>query len=96
MSIDIQHDPVRKRFTALVDGEPAGFAAYEDAGRVRVFPHTRVFGAHEGKGVGSALVRHALDATRTADLAVRPLCWFVRGWIARHPDYADLVETARE
>jgi predicted GNAT family acetyltransferase len=42
-------------------------------------------------GLGSRLVRAALDDVRGKGLQVVPLCPFVRGWIERHPDYADLV-----
>jgi predicted GNAT family acetyltransferase len=34
----------------------------------------------------------ALDEVRTAGLRVRPLCWFVAGWIDRHPDYRNLLD----
>ncbi len=39
----------------------------------------------------STLVRAALDTTRTRGLAVRPDCPFVRAYVARHPEYLDLV-----
>ncbi len=32
---------------------------------------------------------------RDRGLAVLPDCPFVRGWIAKHPDYADLVPADR-
>jgi predicted GNAT family acetyltransferase len=39
-------------------------------------------------------VRGALDTARARRLAVLPECPFVRGWIAKHPDYVDLVPEA--
>ena len=42
--------------------------------------------------IGSAIVRFALEDTRARGLKVRPTCWFVRGFIERHPEYADLLE----
>jgi predicted GNAT family acetyltransferase len=42
--------------------------------------------------VGAELVRTALDAARAEGAKVVPSCWFVKGWIERHPDYADLVK----
>ena len=42
-------------------------------------------------GVGSTLVRAALDDVRAQGGSVVPQCPFVRGWIERHQDYADLV-----
>ena len=47
-----------------------------------------------GGGVGSTLVRGALDDVRANGRRVVPRCSFVRGYIERHPDYADLVDLA--
>ena len=59
-----------------------------------MFTHTEVFDAFEGKGVGSALARGALDAVRAdGTRQVLPRCPFIRGWIERHPDYQDLVDS---
>lgn len=76
---------------ALPDGEVAGYAAYERADGVTTFTHTVVEPQHEGKGIGSALVRSALDAERAADRTIVPRCPFVKAYIDRHPDYADLI-----
>lgn len=65
--------------------------AREESEGVTVMPHTEVDDAEEGKGVGSALARRALDDVREAGKRVRPSCPFVRGWIDHHPDYEDLV-----
>jgi predicted GNAT family acetyltransferase len=82
------------RFEATVDGEPAGFAAYELADDLIMFTHTEVFDAFEGHGVGGALARAALDAVRADGTRhVLPRCPFIRGWIDKHPDYQDLVDS---
>ena len=47
----------------------------------------------EESGLGSTLVRGALDDVRSRGGSVVPRCSFVRGWIDRHPDYADLVDS---
>ena len=73
------------------DGSVLGFSAYRRTGDVVVFTHTEVDDSLEGKGVGSTLVRGALDDVRAAGLSVRPLCPFVKGYVDRHPEYADLV-----
>ena len=89
----ILDDPEQARFEVHADGRVAGFAQYrlEDPGWI-VFTHTEIDDAFEGRGLGSTLVRAALDAARARGLAVRPDCPFVRGYIARHTDtYLDLV-----
>ena len=85
--------PERSRFEIHVDGEKAGFAAYRMKDpRLMVLTHTEIDDAYEGRGLGSTLVRAALDAARDRGLAVRPDCPFVRAYVARHPDdYLALV-----
>jgi predicted GNAT family acetyltransferase len=86
--------PERHRFEILADGQVAGFSDYQLRPGEIMFTHTEIDEAYEGKGLGSVLARHALDAARERGLAVLPLCPFVRGWISRHPDYLDLVPAA--
>jgi predicted GNAT family acetyltransferase len=57
--------------------------------------HTEVILAVEGKHVGSRLVQQALDDIRGRGLGVVPMCPFVRAYIERHPEYADLVSASR-
>jgi predicted GNAT family acetyltransferase len=80
------------RYEARIDGALAGFAEYQLTDQLIVFTHTEVDQAFEGRGVGSALARTALDDVRAgADRQVLPTCPFIAGWIGKHPDYADLV-----
>jgi hypothetical protein len=60
-----------------------------------VFTHTEVDPDAGQDGLGSTLVRAALDDVRIKGASIVPLCPFVRGWIDRHQDYADLVATSR-
>jgi predicted GNAT family acetyltransferase len=39
------------------------------------------------------LVSFALDDARNRDLKVVPMCSFVRGYIERHPEYQDLLDS---
>jgi predicted GNAT family acetyltransferase len=91
-SLTVRDNTDEGRFEAVDEsGVVAGFAAYRRReGRV-VFTHTEVDDAFEGRGVGSTLVRAALDAVRDEGVQVVPLCPFVRSYIHRHPEYADLV-----
>ena len=84
------------RWEARVDGELAGFAAYQLTDELVVFTHTEVDEAFEGRGVGSTLARHALDEVAAEGTRkVMPLCPFIKAWTARHPDYVPLVSGAR-
>ncbi len=64
-----------------------------EEGRV-VLRHTEVDRTVVGRGLGSRLISGALDDIRARGLAVVPLCPFVRAYLERHPEYADLVAAA--
>jgi uncharacterized protein len=86
------HNPQARRYEAHLDGELAGFAEYQLTDALVIFTHTEVDEKFEGKGVGSALARFALDDVRAAgERKVLPLCPFIKGWIGKHRDYVDLV-----
>ena len=91
--VETSHHRDQQRYVARLGGELAGFAEYELEGEdLVVFTHTVVENAFEGRGVGGALARFALDDVRaTGARRVVPRCEFIRGWIEKHPDYQDLV-----
>ncbi|TFV92482.1 N-acetyltransferase [Blastococcus sp. CT_GayMR20] len=74
------------------DGEQLlGHADYQRNGDTTVFTHTEVDQDSGRSGLGSTLVQGALDDVRAKGGSVVPKCSFVRGWIEKHPEYADLV-----
>jgi predicted GNAT family acetyltransferase len=89
--IEVRDVPERHRYEAVSGTTVAGHIEYGAEGAARTFRHTEVASEFEGKGVGGALARGALDDLRARGLAVRPVCPFVAGWIRRHPDYLDIV-----
>ena len=89
--ITVTRNDARLRFEATVDGELVGYAEFTPGeGRIE-FTHTEVDDALEGEGVGSTLVGEALDQARAAGLDVIATCPFVRSYIERHQEYADLL-----
>ena len=91
--IEVVDNPDEHRYEARdADGAVLGFSAYRRSGETVVFTHTEVDDDQEGKGVGSVLVRGALDDVRRAGRKIRPLCPFVKAYVDRHEEYADLVE----
>jgi predicted GNAT family acetyltransferase len=93
--MDITRNDDSKRYEARdAQGAVAGFAEFKLTDDLVVFTHTEVDPAYEGQGVGSALVRDALDEVRGSGRKVLPVCPFVKSWIDRHPDYADLLFNA--
>ncbi|MGC0419499.1 GNAT family N-acetyltransferase [Embleya sp. AB8] len=75
--------------------ELAGFAEYFVSGDEVAFTHTEIDPRFGGQGLGGRLARAALDAVRERGLAVLPYCSFIRDWIAKHPEYVDLVPEDR-
>ena len=92
-TVEVTNNEAEKRYEARMDGRLAGSAFYDTADDLIVFTHTEVDDAFEGKGVGSALARWALDDVRAdGRRKVIARCPFIKGWIDRHPDYRDLLE----
>lgn len=87
--------PERGRFEILVGGALAGYTEYHDGGDVRVFPHTVIKDEYAGRGLATTLVRAVLDEMRADECPILPRCPLVRGFIAKHPDYVDLVPKER-
>lgn len=92
---EVKDNPAANRFEIRVDGELAGFAEYKLKPGQISFTHTEIDDDFSGRGLAGKLVRAALDEVRARELAVLPFCPFVRGWIAKHPDYLDLVPAER-
>jgi uncharacterized protein len=91
--VTVADQPERRRYEIELDGQLAGFLTYRVADGVITHRHTEVDPAYGGRGLGSRLVRYALDDARRRALRVKPLCPFVTAFIERHPEYADLVST---
>jgi predicted GNAT family acetyltransferase len=91
VSDEIRDDPARSRFEILVDGRVAGFAAYRRHGDVLDFTHTEIDDRFEGRGLGSRLIEAALERARANGWQALPHCPFVKAYIEKNPEYAELV-----
>lgn len=90
--ITVTHDPARSRYVASLGGEPAGEIRYETrADGVLDLTHTEVDSRFEGKGVGSRLAAGTLDAIRADGGKIVATCPFVKKYVERHEEYADLL-----
>jgi predicted GNAT family acetyltransferase len=85
----VTDNPAELRYELTVDGELAGEIRYRKLPGGLALVHTEVDPKREG--LGTELVRGALDDMRARGLRVVPVCPFVGAFIKRHPEYADLV-----
>jgi uncharacterized protein len=91
MIATVNDNKTEHRFELEVEGHLAA-AYYRRSGNVITFEHTEVPPELGGKGVGSSLVRGALDQVRAEGLQVVAQCPFVKAWIEKNPAYADLLK----
>ena len=87
---DVVNNKAEHRYELTVEGHLAA-TYYTLAHGVITFVHTEVPPELGGKGVGSRLVKGALDQVRADGLKVVAQCPFVKGYIDKHADYADLL-----
>ncbi len=88
--LKVAHDEAHHRFEIRMDPYVAELT-YSLQGDTIVFLHTGVPPTLEGNGVGSKLAKAGLEFARGQNLKVSTLCWFVDGYIARHPEYQNLL-----
>jgi len=91
----VADNPSANRFEITVDGVVAGYSEYQRTDGEIEFTHTVVDDAYEGQGLGSTMVRAALDEVRRDGVQVVPSCPFVKKYIQRHDEYSDLVAPGR-
>lgn len=92
--LTVRDVPGANRYEIREGDRVLGVAVHRRRGNVTDFLHTEVDQDSGRPKVGSTLVRAALDDVRAHGGTVIASCPFVRGWIERHPDYADLVARA--
>jgi uncharacterized protein len=91
---DVRDNAERSRYEVTVDGTLAGIAHYVAAGDGRVFDHTKIEPAFEGKGIGSLLARGALDDVIERGIPFAATCPFIVSYLERHPEYAEKVDAS--
>lgn len=83
---EVTHNEAASRYE-LPTPHGLAIAAYRTQGDSRVFTHTEVPPADEGRGIGARIVRAALEDTRRRGLRIVPACSFVVAFVRRHPEF---------
>lgn len=86
----VRHNAERHRFEAGSDENPA-LLNYRVHGSVVEIVHTEVPPEYQGQGLAGKLATAALDWTRAGGHRVMPSCSYVKAFIAKRSEYADLL-----
>ena len=90
--VSVERREKERRYVLLLEGEQAGELVFRDrGGGVLAFLHTEVDPTRQRRGLGSTLVRGALDDAREQGLKIVAICPFVEAFVHDHPEYADLA-----
>jgi predicted GNAT family acetyltransferase len=90
MPSPIRDNTTLSRFE-LDDGAAMAVLNYTLAGDVITLAHTETPVQARGRGTASRLVQGVLETARARGLKVVPRCSFVRAYLAKHPEFRDLV-----
>ena len=78
----------RSRFEMLLEGGTA-FIDYRRSGNTLYLDHAEVPAALGGHGVGTRMVRAALELLRERGERAVPVCSFIQAFVRRHPEFAE-------
>lgn len=87
----VRHDIAASRFVAEVAGR-AAVLDYARSDGVMAFTRTYVPPDLRGRGLAEVLVRAALAHARESRCRVRPDCSYVAAFVAKHPEFGDMVD----
>ena len=88
---EIVNNKADHRYELVVEGHLAA-TYYSLADGVITFIHTEVPPELGGKGIGSTLIRGALDQVRAEGLKVVAQCPFVKAFIDKNAAFQDLLK----
>lgn len=93
MADTVIHDESGSRFVLMRGDQEIGHTEYvtREDDRI-VFTHTEVNQELQERGLGSTLIRAALDELRASTtMRIGATCPFVRRFLTEHPEYKDLT-----
>jgi predicted GNAT family acetyltransferase len=90
-AVAVHRNESTHRFEAELDGTVVGYVRYRTRPGQVVLIHTETFPEYEGRGIGGALARGALDDIRARGERAVLVCPFITSYVANHPEYQDLV-----
>jgi uncharacterized protein len=91
VDLQLSDNATAQRYEARIGERVVAYIEYRPSGEARMLTHTEVNGDVEGQGVGSAIVKFALEDIRSKGERVVPMCPFVAAYMQRHREYVELV-----
>jgi predicted GNAT family acetyltransferase len=93
--VNVINNAERGRWIAALGAEELGELTYRFVGGRVVLLSTWVTPAYRDHGVATELVARALDEIRESGKTITVICPFVGEFIARNPEYLDLIDKVR-
>jgi predicted GNAT family acetyltransferase len=87
---NVRDNTAQNRFELDADGATA-FVNYRIDGGTITLLHTETPVALRWRGIATRLVEGVLEDIRARGLKMVPRCAFVRAFLAKHPEFHDLV-----
>jgi len=99
-TVRIRHSVAQERYEAYLPVDPddpmggeelVGYVDYVAEPYQVVLTHTVIREHYSGRGYAGYLVSTVLDDIRASGKQVVPVCWYVRHFIDRNTEYADMA-----
>jgi len=85
-NIEVHHDKVGRKFTIDVEGHDTAFLKYTQLSSDSVDMYTTVVPTSlEGRGIAKLLANQAFQFARENELSMKLSCWYLAGYLQRHP-----------
>ncbi|UOQ87761.1 N-acetyltransferase [Agromyces endophyticus] len=94
--VRVLHHADQQVYAAIISGRQIATFRYDVVGDRIIVLTTTVAPEFRGRGIAADLIADALDDLRERGLPLTVRCPVVAAFIARNPQYADLVVTGRE
>jgi uncharacterized protein len=90
--ITVRHNTESKTYDAMLGDRVVGTIVYERRGNRAIFRYTVVEPEFRELGVGTTLIRAALDDVAASGLTLTSYCSFITQFIVDNPSYARLLD----
>lgn len=87
----VHHDEAGQRFYTINQDKESILEYEKESPEIWSYVSTEVPEEQRGQGLGSELIKGALNYAKENGIQVNPVCSAVRSYIERHTEYNDLV-----